>query len=256
MSILNKFRIDGQIALVSGASRGIGLAIATALAEAGADVVCAARNATDVSSVAESIGASTGRRTRGFACDISDPAQRRELVEFVNAELGGLNILVNNAGGSPPNDPRSMEAEQFSSVLSWNVVPAYDLSRLCAPYILNSGGGCVINISSAAARYRQKRFSAYGSAKAALNQMTRLLAQDYAPQIRFNAIEPGSVQTQALESFLSADLRKKLVSATPLGRLGSVDDIAAAAVFLAAPSSAWITGKVLEIDGGLEAPAW
>jgi 7-alpha-hydroxysteroid dehydrogenase len=114
----------------------------------------------------------------------------------------------------------------------------------------------VVNISSTAARYAQKHFSAYGAAKAALNQLTRNLAQDYAPYIRINAIEPGTIVTDALAPFLTPERQQALVDGTPLGCLGQPEDVAAAALFLASPAARWITGKILGVDGGVEAPNW
>ena len=119
-----------------------------------------------------------------------------------------------------------------------------------------AGGGAVVNISSTAARYAQKHFSAYGAAKAALNQMTRNLAQDFAPHLRINAVEPGSIRTDALAPFLTPEREASMLERTPLARLGEVEDIAAAVLFLASPASAWITGKILGVDGGAEAPIW
>jgi 7-alpha-hydroxysteroid dehydrogenase len=147
-----------------------------------------------------------------------------------------------------------MRAEDFSRVLAWNVTPAYLLIQKTAAAMRQAGGGAVVNISSVAARYAQKHFSAYGAAKAALNQMTRNLAQDYAPHVRINAIEPGTIETDALAPFLTPERRARMEQSTPMGRLGRPEDIAAAALFLLSPAAGWITGKVLGVDGGVEAP--
>ena len=170
-----------------------------------------------------------------------------------------LDVLVNNAGGAGPNDPLKTTPEQFLKTLEWNVLPAFALTRLAVP-LLRAGGaeqpGSVINITSAAARYAQRSFSGYGTAKAALTQLTRLLAQDFAPTVRVNAIAPGPVVTDALAKYLTADVRGAMERRTPLARLGTVEDIAAAALYLAAPASSWMTGKTLELDGGAEATVW
>jgi len=170
--------------------------------------------------------------------------------------LGRLDVLINNAGGAGPNDPLRTTPEQFLKVLEWNVLPAFALTRLAVPAMRTTGGGSVINITSAAARYAQRSFSSYGTAKAALTQLTRLLAQDFAPHIRVNAIAPGPVVTEALGKYLTAEVREAMEKRTPLARLGSVEDIAAAALYLATPASSWMTGKTLELDGGAEATVW
>ena len=247
------FGLTGRIAIVTGAGQGIGRACALALAQAGADVALAARTASDLEAVAESIRA-LGRRALAVPTDVGDEAALDALVARTRDELGPVSLLVNNAGGSGPNDPRKMRGEEFSRVLAWNVTPAYLLIQKTAPAMREAGGGAVVNISSVAARYAQKHFSAYGAAKAALNQMTRNLAQDYAPHVRINAIEPGTIETPALAPFLTPERRERMERSTPMGRLGRPEDIAAAALFLLSPAAGWITGKVLGVDGGVEAP--
>lgn len=255
MSVMDGFRLDGQVALITGAGRGIGRAIALAFAEAGADVVCAARTAAQVEDTA-SQARKLGVRAHASTCDVADETARAALVAEALETMGKLSVLVNNAGGAGPNNPMKMSAEAFAGVLNWNVVPAYDFTGLCVPHFHAAGGGSVINISSMAGRLRQRGFSAYGSAKAALTHLTRLLAQDFAPTVRVNAIEPGAIMTDALASVMDDQQKDHLVKTTPLGRLGQPEDIAAAAVYLASPAAAWVTGKVLEVDGGVEAPQW
>ena len=170
--------------------------------------------------------------------------------------FGRITHLVNNAGGSGPNDPLKMSAEKFEGVFRFNVSSAYELTRLCVPHMRAAGGGNVINITSGAARYAQPYFSAYGTAKAALSQLTRLLAQDFAPDVRVNAIAPGPIMTAALDRALPANMREGMIKNTPLKRLGAVEDIAAAALYLATPASAWVTGKIIEVDGGAESSVW
>ena len=242
--LTDRFRLEGQVAIVTGAGKGIGRACALALAQAGADVALAARTKADLEAVAAEIRA-LGRRALVAPTDVADEAALDTLVARTCAEL---------AGGSGPNDPRKMGGEEFSRVLAWTVTPAYLLIQKTAAAMREAGGGAVVNISSVAARYAQKHFSAYGAAKAALNQMTRNLAQDYAPFIRINAIEPGTIETDALAPFLTPERRDRLERSTPMGRLGQPEDIAAAAVFLLSPAAGWITGKVLGVDGGVEAP--
>lgn len=247
------FSLQGQVAIVTGAGRGIGRACALMLARAGADVALAARTAADLDAVAAEIQA-LGRKAIVVPTDVNDDAALDQLVARTVAELGQINILVNNAGGAGPNNPRKMSGAELGAVLAWNVVPAYALTQKCVPAMSAAGGGAVVNVSSVAARYAQKSFSAYGAAKAALNQLTRNLAQDFGPSLRVNAIEPGTIMTDALAPFLTADRLERMTRSTPMARLGQPEDIAAAVLFLVSPAAAWITGKVLGVDGGVEAP--
>ena len=251
--VLEKFSLAGQVAIVTGAGKGIGRACALALAQAGADVALAARTQADLEAVAAEIRA-LGRRAIAVPLDVNDDAALDTLVARTVAELGKLTILVNNAGGSGPNNPRKMKGADLASVLAWNVVPAYALIQKCAPAMVDADGGAVVNISSTAARYAQKGFSAYGAAKGALNQLTRNLAQDFGPAVRINAVEPGTIMTDALAPHLTPERKERMEKTTPMGRLGQPEDIAAAVLFLASPAAAWITGKVLGVDGGVEAP--
>ncbi|HKR43559.1 MAG TPA: glucose 1-dehydrogenase [Paraburkholderia sp.] len=255
MQFPEMFSVQGQVAIVTGAGKGIGRACAIALAGAGADVVAAARTQADLDALAAQIEA-TGARCLPIACDVNDDDALTNLVERTLDAFGKITLLVNNAGGAGPNDPLKMSRADFARVLAWNVAPAYSLIQKVAGPMLEAGGGAVVNISSTAARYAQKHFSAYGAAKAALNQMTRNLAQDFAPHVRINAIEPGTIMTDALGKFLTPEREAHMVKATPMAQLGQPEDIAAAALFLCSPAARWITGKVLGVDGGVEAPNW
>lgn len=240
---------------MTGAGRGIGRSIALALAAAGADVAIASRTQRDLDSLALEIQ-SHGRRALILACDVGNTSDLESLVPRCVDGLGRLDVLINNAGGTGPNDPLRTTPEQFLKALEWNVLPAFALTQRAVPAMHATGGGSVINITSAAARYAQRSFSSYGTAKAALTQLTRLLAQDYAPHIRVNAIAPGPVVTDALSKHLTSEVRAAMEKRTPLVRLGTVEDIAAAALYLATPASSWMTGKTLELDGGAEATVW
>ena len=253
--LATRFRLDGRVALVTGAGRGIGRAIALAFAAAGADIAVTARTQADLDAVAAEARA-LGRRAVVLPADVSQAGAAEAVVQGCVDGLGRLDVLVNNAGGAGPNDPLRTTPEQFLKTLEWNVLPAYALTRLAVPHMRVGVGGSVINITSAAARHAQRSFSGYGTAKAALTQLTRLLAQDFAPAVRVNAIAPGPVVTDALARYLTPEVRAAMESRTPLARLGTVEDIAAAALYLAAPASSWMTGKVLELDGGAEATVW
>jgi len=251
MSILDNFRVDGSIALVTGAGRGIGRASAIALAEGGADVVVAARTAEQVDEVAEQIRA-LGRRAIPIVFDVMEIDLLPELVERTVAELGGLDILVNNAGGSAPRALLETSRRSFERAFSFNVTTAFELTKAAVPAMLERGGGSVVNISSVAGRMPDRGFSAYGTAKAALTHLTKEMAADLSPRIRVNGIAVGSVQTSALETVLTDEsLRTHMEQATPLKRLGTPEDIAAGVLYLCSPAGSYMTGKLLEIDGGL-----
>ena len=253
LSASSLFSLNGQVAIVTGAGKGIGRSCALTLAQAGADVALTARTQADLEKVAAEIRA-MGRRAIVVAGDISQEATMDTLVAETLKSFGKITILINNAGGAGPNSPLKMGGNDFSAVLAWNVTPAYMMIQKTAKAMREAGGGAVVNISSVAARYAQKHFSAYGAAKAALNQMTRNLAQDFGPAIRINAIEPGTIMTEALAPFLTPERTERMLSSTPMGRLGQPEDIAASALFLVSPASSWITGKILGVDGGVEAP--
>lgn len=251
MSLLERFTLQGNVALVTGAGKGIGKAIALAYAEAGASVACAARTLADVETLAEQIRRQGGQAI-AIRCDVNDAAQREAAVGATLAAFGKLTHLVNNAGGGGPNSPLKLGWEEFDRSLHFNVTSVYHLIQLCAPHMLEAGQGNIVNITSGAARYIQRNFSRYAAAKAALTQLGKMLAQDFAPLIRINAIAPGPIMTDALAGVMTDEIRQIMERQTPLRTLGEVEDIAAAALYLATPASRWVTGKVLEVDGGAE----
>ena len=253
--ILDRFRLDDKVAIVTGAGRGIGAAIALAFAEMGAHVVCAARTREQVEATAAQAGAH-GRRALGMVCDVTDRTQLDALVAQTMRELGRIDILVNNAGGWPPQAALDTSERTFEQALHFNVTTAFVLTRLAVPHMLAGGGGSVVNISSAAGRLVMAGFVAYGTAKAALSFMSRELGREFAPKVRVNALAVGATETSALTPFLDDALRAKMEGLTPMRRLGTVEDIAIAALYLASPASSWVTGKVFEIDGGTEATNW
>ena len=254
--ILDRFKLDGRVAIVTGAGRGIGAGIARALGEAGADVVCAARTPSDIESVAAQVRA-VGRRALAVPTDVTVTEQLENLVDRTVGELGRVDILVNNAGGSPPRHLLATSERSFEMALRFNVTAAFLLTKLVVPAMVDAGGGAVVNISSRSASMVQPAFTAYATAKAALSMMTRAMAPELAPKIRVNAIEVGGVETDALSYVLSDEsVRAQLEGNTPMQRVGDPSDIAAAVVYLVSDASSWVTGKIFEIDGGVEAPAF
>jgi 7-alpha-hydroxysteroid dehydrogenase len=253
--ILDRFRLDGRLAIVTGAGRGIGRGCALAFAEQGADVVCAARTHDQIEETAERVRA-LGRRALAVPCDVMKSADLENLVARAQQEFGRVDIVVNNAGGSPPRPALDTSERMFEQAFRFNVTTAFLLTRLCVPVMRGKGGGAVVNISSAAGRLVQPYFAAYGTAKAALSFLTRNLAAEFAPEVRVNAIAVGSVATSALLPFLDERTRRAMEEATPMKRLGEVEDIALMALYLASPASSWVTGKVFEVDGGTESTNW
>lgn len=243
------------MAIVTGGGRGIGRASAIALAEAGADVAIAARREEVLEEVAGEIR-KLGRRALVVPTDVNDAAALDRLVERTVSELGGVDVLVNNAGGTPPTIALGLSDADFEAAYHFNVTSALRLSRACAP-LMAKNGGSIVNMSSAMSHEVDVGFVAYGAAKAALNHMTRLLAAEWAPKVRVNAIAAGATLTDALEFVASMDvLKSQMVERTPMARLGDPEDIAAAVLYLASNASAWVTGKILEVDGGALGSVW
>lgn len=254
--ILDSFRMTDQVALVTGGSRGIGRAVAIAFAEAGADVVVAARRADVLDEVTREIRA-RGRRALAVPTDVTVAAQLDALLDRTLEAFGRLDVLVNNAGGYPPTIALAVTDEEFEAAFRFNVTAPLHLSRKAAPHLARDGRGSIVNISSAMSHLVDTGFVAYGSSKAALDHMTRLLAHEWAPKVRVNAVAAGATITDALEAFVSMDdLKARMEAMTPMARLGAPEDIAAAVLFLASPAASWVTGKVLEVDGGTVASNW
>ena len=254
--ILDRFRVEGRVALVTGAGKGIGAGCAIGLAEAGADVVLAARTERDLEAVAADVR-DRGRRALVVPTDVTDSDQLGRLVDAAVAEFGRLDILVNNAGGWMPRPFMETSQRNLEAALRFNVTAAFVLSQLVVPHMVAGDGGAIVNISSRSASMVQPAFTAYATAKAALSMLTRAMAPELAPKVRVNAIEVGGVETAALESVLTdSEVRRQLEANTPMHRVGQPEDIAAAVVFLASDASSWVTGKIFEIDGGVESPAF
>jgi 7-alpha-hydroxysteroid dehydrogenase len=252
--ILERFAMTDKVAIVTGAGRGIGAASAISLAEAGADLVISARTADQLGEVAKRIEA-TGRRVVTVPADLSDLAAVAGLVDHARDAYGRLDLVVNNVGGAMPRPFMDTSPGRLEQAFHFNVATAHALLRPAVPLMLENDGGSAVNISSAMGRVSGRGYLAYGTAKGALAHYTRLAAADLSPRIRVNAIAVGSIATSALDIVMQTDeLREALEAGTPLKRIGDPEDIAAAVIYLASEAGSYITGKILEVDGGIEGP--
>jgi 7-alpha-hydroxysteroid dehydrogenase len=252
--ILDSFLLTDQVAIVTGAGRGIGAATAVALAEAGADVVVSARTRDQLEEVAARVEAA-GRRALVVPADLSDLDAVAALAPAAVEAFGRLDVVVDNLGGTMPRPFEHTSPRFLAEAFSFNVATAHALNRAAVPLMLESGGGSIVGISSIMGRVAGRGYLAYGTAKAALAHYTRLAALDLAPRIRVNAIAVGSVATSALDVVMTNDaMRTAMEEATPLRAIGRPEHIAATVVYLASPAGGYVTGKVLEVDGGLDRP--
>jgi 7-alpha-hydroxysteroid dehydrogenase len=252
--ILDRFLVTDQVAIVTGAGRGIGAATAVALAQAGADVVISARSEEQLDAVAAQITAA-GRRAHVVPADLSDLDAVAGLAATAVEAFGRLDIVVDNLGGSMPREWVRTSSRVLDEAFRFNVATAHALNRAAVPLMLETGGGSIVGISSIMGRVSGRGYLAYGTAKGALAHYTRLAARDLAPRIRVNAIAVGSIATSALELVTGNDeLRGRMEEVTPLGRIGDPDDIAGTVLYLVSPAGGYVTGKIIEVDGGLEQP--
>lgn len=248
------FDLSGKSAIVTGASRGIGEAIAHRLAEHGADVVVSSRKIDACEKVAAAINHGTGRKAAiAVASNISCKEELQGLVDRTTAEFGKIDILVSNAAVNPYYGPSAgISDEQFDKIMTANVKASHWLSQMVLPGMAERGDGAYIIISSIGAFIGEANIGAYGISKAADLQLARNLAVEYGPKnIRINCICPGIVKTYFAEALWKDPKVEKMVSERlPLRRFGEPDDIAGAAVFLASRAAGWMTGQSIVIDGG------
>ena len=248
--ILDRFTLKGKVAIVTGAGRGIGQGIALGLAEAGADVVCTARTADQIEGTAARVR-ETGRRALAVACDVREADQVGSMVQAAVQELGRIDILVNNAGGGLFRTVMGASQRSFESDPRTNLVSVFLCIKAVAPIMQQQKQGSIVNISSRESQMPSLGMGAYGAAKAGVNSITRTLAWELAPYVRVNSILPGSVLTPTNIGYLGG-VKDLLTEATPMKRTGTPEDIALAVIFLASSASEWMTGKLLEVDGGME----
>lgn len=245
--------LSETIALVSGASRGIGRAIALALAEAGADVVGLARTEEALLDLGEDVRAK-GRGFLPITADVAEVDRIGEAVDRAWAWRGAIGLLVNAAGVIVRKDPPGVTPAEFDTVFDTNVRGTFFLTQAVGTRMLEGEGGSIVNVASLAGEVVTGAAVTYQASKAAIIQMTRALAVRWAPKVRVNAVGPGYVRTSLNTAWLDEEANLRYVTEhTPLGRVGVPDDVVGAVVFLASEASAFITGQHLKIDGGWSA---
>ena len=249
---LDRFRLDGRTALVTGASRNIGASISRALAEAGANLVLNARGAEALEALAAELRTAYGVQVTAIAADLGDPSQRRRLVDESRRHAGAIDVLINNAtAGGRPESSLETTQEIWHAATEVNLTAPFELCQAFIPGMHERGRGSVINVLSTAGFVVVPPMLAYGAMKAALWTMTKYLARECAPAVRVNAICPGTVNEGGT---FKVPTWSKLLPLTALGRVGDPDELACAAVFLASEASSYTTGQVIFVDGGRVMP--
>lgn len=243
------FDLAGRTAIITGATRGIGLGIAQALAAAGANVVVSSEDGDDVAATTATL-TGEGHNVHGIACDVTDQAALEALVLGTLAAFGGIDILVCNAGIT--GDAGSWALDDFDRVMAINLRSMVALTSLSLPHIATHGGGSVILMSSLSALRGNGAINAYALAKAGVAQLARNLAVQWGPKaVRVNAVAPGLIRTPLSEPLMAdPGFMERRLGMTPLRRVGEVADIAELCLFLASPRSSFITGQQIAIDGG------
>jgi 2-deoxy-D-gluconate 3-dehydrogenase len=250
------FSLDGRTAFVTGASRGIGRAIAKALAHAGASVACAARDLDQVTSAAAEIE-SAGGRARGLQMDVTSGEQIRTVVEEAESALGPIDILVNNAGITLDKPSLEVTDEEWDTVLSTNLTSMFRCVRAVAPGMIARGRGKIINVGSMYGVLGVPRYAVYCASKAAVGGLTRSLAAEWARHgIQVNCLAPGYMNTDIPRAAMAdPETRERFLSKVPARRLGEPAEAASLAVYLASPASDFMTGQTVYLDGG-QTMAW
>lgn len=254
-SVLDSFRIDGKVALVTGGARGLGRTMATALAQAGATIAIAARSLPSCEEAAAAISAETGRDAKAFAADVTSAGDVDRLVAAVEAELGPIDVLVNNAGTNIRGPVEQFSEADWDTVVDTNLKGPFLCARAIGPRMVRRGWGRVVNMASVLGAIALPGRAPYCSSKAGIINLTRVLALEWAGTgVTANAICPGAFGTELNRPLLDDPVKyKQFVSRIPMGRWGEVEELAGAVVFLASDASSYVTGSALFVDGGWSA---
>ena len=258
MNPLNKFSLEGKVALVTGAAYGIGFAIAEALASAGAKIAFNCRKKEHLDSALAEY-AKRGIEAKGFLCDVTDEVAVEKMVEQIATELGAIDILVNNAGIIKRIPMHEMSVDEFREVIDIDLTAAFIMAKAGIPSMIERGGGKIINICSMMSELGRETVSAYASAKGGLKMLTRNIASEYGRyNIQCNAIGPGYIATPQTAPLRERDAEGKrhpfdsfIISKTPAERWGNPEDLMGPAIFLASPASDFVNGHILYVDGGI-----
>jgi NAD(P)-dependent dehydrogenase (short-subunit alcohol dehydrogenase family) len=250
--VLDTFRLDGKVALVTGAARGLGLTMATALAEAGADVALSGRSRETCQAAADSIAAATGKRAQAFAADVTRIEDIQRLAADVDAALGPIDILINNAGINIRGAVQELSEADWDDVIDTNLKGPFLCSREIGPRMVSRGWGRVINLGSILSVVALPGRAPYASSKAGVLNLTRVLALEWAGTgVTANAICPGPFGTEMNRSLLDDPVKyQAFVAQIPMGRWGEPHELSGAIVFLASDASSFVTGSALFVDGG------
>jgi len=247
------FRVDGQLALVTGASRGIGRAILLALGRAGATVIGTATSEAGAAAIGRAL-AEAGLRGRGLVLDVADPASVDAALADIEAKEGSVGILINNAGITRDGLLMRMKAEDWDAILNTNLSSVYRLSKAVLRGMMKARTGRIISIASVVGLTGNAGQTNYAAAKAGIVGFTKSLAQEIASRnITCNVIAPGFIDTDMTRA-LGEEQRAALMGKIPLGRLGAAEDIAAAVLYLASPAGGYVTGETLSVNGGMYMP--
>ncbi|WP_300616582.1 SDR family oxidoreductase [Dokdonella sp.] len=249
----SRWRLDGRVALVTGASKGIGFACARELAALGADVLMIARDEAALEAArAELADEIDGREFQAFAADLADHEQRLEAFDWIADLDVELSLLVNNVGGNASKPALDYGLDEVRALVETNVLSAFEMCRLAHPHLAEHGNAAIVNIGSVSGLTHVRTGAPYGLTKAALHQLTRNLACEWAEDgIRVNAVAPWYIRTRRTEGPLAdPDYLDDVLLRTPMGRIGEPEEVAGAVAFLCLPASSYVTGECIAVDGG------